>query len=436
MFYFKKSPYGKIRKNTIFLLVLTFLFCFGPVFASVSMMLDVIFFTALFLVVYLLFWLKYLPPSNLRVFYLILPIFFYIYVSALFYEEAQVADYLRIALKPIRIFTTLIGGFALVLLFKRSGHTHNAIYLFIFLSTFIHALIMIMQLFFPDFRDLIYFYTTSDSIKIEEYSYEYHFRMGGLAGSFGSSTLSVAQAFGVILLPFLINERNFWQRWFLIFCGGIIFFSVIICGRSGLLFLLFFYPISVALARDQFGLRSIFRLFIILLILSGLIIALLYIIGTLNEKSDIYNSLRRTFESIIAFSESGKLEDKTINVLLKHWILPTQPEIFILGSSEFLINTHFERDLNSDIGYIRNLWGMGIFIAIGYWVPYFYFCIKGFLGFKYRKSAKILFIITLISIFLHTKEDVFYSRILLSYFGLILGVYYFEKFPRTKYVRN
>ena len=260
--------------------------------------------------------------------------------------------------------------------------------------------------------------------------------MGGLAGSYGSSTLSVTQAFGVILLPFLNNGRVLWQRWVLNLCAGIVLFSVIICGRSGLLFMLIFYPLSVILASGSFSGRIAFKFMITILALLVFMSGLLALISNLDNTSDLFYSLRRTFDSLIMIKDGGKWEDNTVNTLLTFWILPSRPEIFILGSSEFLINTHFSRTLDSDIGYIRNIWGMGIFVALVYWMPYFYFCIKGWKNLSHYKSANVLLIITLITILLHAKEDVFYSRILLSYFALILGVFYFEKFPRNHYVRN
>lgn len=421
--------------NGVFLFLLTFFYCLGPILNSYSSIVDFIFFSSILLSLYLFVRIRRFPPSFIKIFLILIPVFFYVLVSAVFYDEAQIIDYIGLVLKPVRIIVTVVGGFALVVLFLRSGYSLDSVYLFIFLSIVFHALIMISQLYFPDFKDLIYSYTTSSSL-IENYPYEYSFRMGGIAGGFGSSVLSVTQAFGLILLPFVNQGRGFWQRWFLNLCAAIILFSVIICGRGGLLFFILFYPLSVILAAGTFSLRSGAKLMMtslgILLFVSGL----LTLVSNLDDQSDIFFSLSRTFDTLIAINDGGKWEDRTLNVLLTFWILPTRPEIFILGSSEYLINTHFERDLNSDIGYIRNIWGMGVFIAVGYWMPYFYFCARGLKNLGRHKSANILLIITFVSIVLHAKEDVLYSRILLSYFALILGVFYFEKFPGNEYVRN
>jgi len=422
--------------DAVILFCLTFIYCLGPVLNSYSSIVDFIFFSSIILSLYLVFRIKRFPPPFINIFWILVPIFFYITVSAVFYNEAQVFDFIRLGFKPIRIVATVIGGFALVALFLRSGYSLDSVYLFIFLSISFHSVIMILQLYFPDFKDLIYSYTTSSSLNFEDYSYEYNFRMGGLAGSYGSSTLSVTQAFGVILLPFLNNGRVLWQRWVLNLCAGIVLFSVIICGRSGLLFMLIFYPLSVILASGSFSGRIAFKFMITILALLVFMSGLLALISNLDNTSDLFYSLRRTFDSLIMIKDGGKWEDNTVNTLLTFWILPSRPEIFILGSSEFLINTHFSRTLDSDIGYIRNIWGMGIFVALVYWMPYFYFCIKGWKNLSHYKSANVLLIITLITILLHAKEDVFYSRILLSYFALILGVFYFEKFPRNHYVRN
>ena len=429
-------PSSSSKLGAFCLYCITFFYCLGPVLNSYSSIIDFIFFTSIFLSLYFFIKIKLFPPPFLKIFLILVPIFFYIVVSAVFYSEAQLFDFIRLSLKPVRIITTLLGGFALVALFLRLGRSLSSLYLFIFMAIVLHALIMILQLYSPDFKDLIYSFTTSDSIMIESYSYEYNFRMGGLAGSFGSSTLSVAQAFGIILLPFIKKGRGFWQRSFLNLCAVIIFFSVIICGRSGLLFILLFYPLSSILVSGGFKISNSGKLVFLSLGLLGLIAAMVTVIGNLDETSDLFYALRRTFETLIALDSGGKIQDGTFNTILTFMVLPNSPEGFILGSSEFLINTHFDRTLNSDIGYIRNLWGMGIFVALAYWMPYFYFLFKAYLNQQHLDSAKILLVIVLMSILLHVKEDIFYSRILLSYFSIILAMFYFEKNPKNKYVRN
>lgn len=435
------------------LFCLMFFFCLGPVLNSISQIVDFIFITALLLSLYQIVWVRRSPPQYIKIFLILVPVFLYLLVSVAIAESGGLFDLVKMVLKPVRILITVVGGVVLASLFIRLGYSYATVYLFLYLTITFHAAIMICQLFFPDFKDFVYSYTTNiASAGIEGYSYGYNFRMGGLAGGFGSSTLSVTQAFGIVLLPFLAKNQSLLFRIFLYSSATLIFASVILSGRSGLLCILLFYPIAVGLAGKGDGLGSsikvVFSISAIFMVVAGVVVwigmsagletterARSYEAGSIIS-SDIFWALHRTFQTLLEAEASGQFSDNSINTLMTHLVLPDRMEVLALGDAEHLVNSHFGRALDSDIGYIRNIWSMGIFLAFAYWLPYFYFAIKAFKRIRLAESAKVLLLILVITLFFHAKEDILYSRILLSYLAVILGLFYLEANRVATYVRH
>lgn len=443
----------KSRASQVALFCVIFCYCLGPVLNSINQIVDFIFITALLLSLYQIAWVRRYPPDYVKIFLILVPVFFYLFVSVAISENGGLFDLLKMVLKPVRILVTVVGGVVLASLFVKLGYSYATVYFFLYLTITLHAAIMVCQLFFPDFKDFVYSYTTNiASAGIEGYSYGYNFRMGGLAGGFGSSTLSITQAFGIVLLPFLARNRSLIFLIFLYSSAILIFASVVLSGRSGVLCILLFFPIAVGLAGKGNGLGSsikvVFSILAIFMLVAGVVVwigmfsglrttehARTYEAGSLIS-IDIFWALHRTFQTLLEADASGKFNDNTINTLVTHIVLPHKMEVLALGDAEHLINSHFGRVLDSDIGYVRNIWSMGIFLAFAYWLPYFYFVIKAFKRVRLAESAKVLFLILLVTLFFHAKEDILYSRILLSYLAVILGLFYLEANRAATYVRH
>lgn len=75
--------------------------------------------------------------------------------------------------------------------------------MFLIYAIGLHSIIMIFQFFDPEFKDLIYSYTTSG---VFNGTFEYNFRPGGISGATGGSVLSVFHSLGLIFTLFIYNK--------------------------------------------------------------------------------------------------------------------------------------------------------------------------------------------------------------------------------------
>jgi hypothetical protein len=233
----------------------------------------------------------------------------------------------------------------------------------------------------------------------------------------------------VLLLPFVCKGRGNLAKFGLRFLAVLIVLSVLLSGRSGVFFVLLFYPWCVLRSNNSKSVSKSIWFIFAMAGMTGGIAGLVMLTSILDQQSDIFYAVRRSLETFINIAESGTFNDDTVNILFGHLLIPPTADAFLLGSAEHMVNTHFDRSLSSDIGFIRNIWTFGAVMAIGYWLPYILFflrCVKTSLK---DDSVTLLKVIIIMSILLHLKEDVLYSRILLSYLSIILAVFHFERRP-------
>ena len=341
------------------------------------------------------------------------------------YPGTQFSDFGSNILRPIRIITTLYGGYVICLLLHKY-YGNDAILntlIFVFLSILVHASIMSYQLLNPDFKDFVYKYTTTGEFRG---SYDYNFRMGGLSGGSGGAVLTVVQSLGVIISPFIFRKVNIISKIFVVMGSSLILFSVLICGRSGLWAVLIFLPLSILYSSRIRGVvlwsKSIISVFFIGLLLSGILV----LFNKAEEKSPLYYALKRSLDTFIDYRDKGSFDDETIGILSNHIMFPNNLKTILIGDGEHIVNTQFERTLNSDIGYIKNIWGMGYFFALLFWFPILYFTIIAFKLRKKYESARILLILSLIMLLFHAKESYLYVRMFLSIYSLFLFWLYLD----------
>jgi hypothetical protein len=404
------------------LLFIAFMYIFGPVFNSIGSWLDCIFITSILLSLYnLLLWkqtlLKYIYP-----FLVLLPLLvFAVLVSGLTFEIGF-GDVLILLLKPVRIIITLIGGFILVLLIQKTyGDEFISKSLdLIFFSIGIHAIIMIYQFFDVGFKDFVYSYTTNGQF----ISFEYNFRMGGLSGATGGSILSVVQAMGIIMLPF-ITDNSLLKRIVRIIFVALIIGSILICGRSGILAIIIFLPIAYMSMNSILTLKFLMRIATIIFGFIGLLSILIIYISSLPDDEPLSLALNRTLDTYITYNETGKLQDNTTAQLLdNHLIFPDRISILAYGQPENLVNFGVNRDLNSDIGYIRDLWSFGVLGAFVYISPLIWVLFTVFISLNQNNASKMLIVISMIFFIFHFKESFFYTRMLWSIYSIVIACHY------------
>lgn len=413
-------------------LFLFFLYIFGPVFNNINSWLDFILITSFGLFSVFFIFEKNQFPSFYKVFLIFIPFFGFYAILSLLNVNIRIGDFIQILFRPVRILITLLGGFALVGYIYRKGEGFvNEIIALTFFSVVAHAIIMVVQMHNPDFKDLIYEYTTVGEFRS---SFDYNFRMGGLSGASGGAILSVVQSLGVIIGSYLIKQGNSkLYKVLILLLQIIIVYSVLICGRSGIWNLIVFLPIYLILSQTRVHFSSILKYVFILCSMGYLVFeGVSYYIKTAPEADPLAYAFERTMDTFLKAGEEGSFEDETANILVKHILWPDDLQIWLVGNTEHLINSQFSRTLNSDIGYIRNLWSYGLIGAILFVFPALFFVRKAFENIKTTKSARLFVIISLSMIFFQAKENFLYTRMLFSLYSVFLALLYYEMFYSNK----
>lgn len=412
-------------KFLIFLFI-AFLYIFGPVFNPIGSWFDLVFFTSFLLCIYnFLFWkqtlLKYIKP-----FFVLFPLFVFALLVSMLTFEISFGHVFTLLMKPIRILITLFGGFLLVLLVKKTyGEQFFLKSLdFIFYSIGIHAIIMVIQFFNVDFKDFVYGYTTNGQFT----SFEYNFRMGGLSGFTGGSILSIVQSVGIIMLPF-IRDESFIKRLVRILFIIIIIGSILICGRSGILAIFIFLPIAYISMNSKFTLEFLMRISTIIFGFIGLLSILIIYISSLPDDDPLSLALNRTLDTYITYNETGKLQDNTTAQLLDdHLIFPDRISILAYGQPENLVNFGVNRNLNSDVGYIRDIWSFGVLGAFIYISPLIWVLFTVFISRNQNNASKMVIVLSIIFFIFHFKEPFFYTRMLWSIYSMVIACHYIIEF--------
>ena len=410
----------------IIYLIVFFLYLFAPVFNKFGAGADLILFTSVVICAFSTAFPKPWLPYYLTKFLVLLPLFIVVTFIASFYDGVSFIDLMRIILRPMRMFFTLIAGYTIVRMmhYTYSKKFYFKVLEFVYLSIGIHAVIMILQFINPTFKDFIYSYTTTGDFRS---SFDYHFRMGGLSGGTGGAVLSVVQSIGIILLPFILKGRPLFLKIIFILIGLLIFGSILVCGRSGIWTIILFLPIAFILKDFKLKVSSILRIFSTIIGVIVIMSIFISFIGELNNESPIFLAINRTLDTFLKFNETGDFNDHTAEVLKSHIVFPVDILTYIIGDTEHIINTQFSRTLDSDIGYIRNLWSFGLIGMIVYVTPVLRVLVCSFNDRSKFMSARVVILLSLVTLFFHLKESFLYTRMLFSIYCVFMGVYFIEK---------
>lgn len=406
-----------ILKNftNYFLIYLLFIFIFGPVLNKFGAWIDFIFIFSIIIFILNLKYIKQINKPPLYYFFILIIFYFLVSIKILTYPELTLLTWMLNFIKPFRIILTLFSGYFLARILFQKNYTFLDIIKYIYYAIIIHGIVILIQFINVDFRDFIYSYTTTGEFRS---TFEYEFRMGGFTGGSGGAVLSVVQSLGIILLPFILKYNLTLLTRFSIYFGSfVILTSIILTGRSGIYCILIFLPFSIYQAYGTYKtIKYTFYTFSACIILFIFINQLLLSL----ELTDFYNSFYRTFDSFISFSETGKYENETVSIL-KDYILIPDIETLLFGSNDALLNHDVDRNLDSDIGYIRNIFSFGIFGFAVYALPFIMLLIYTYKKIKSSIPHKLLFILLIIMLFFHSKESFLYVRMFWSIISLIVG---------------
>jgi hypothetical protein len=412
-------------------LFLIFLFIYGPVFNNIGSWADSIFLFSIFIVALSSTFPKPHFPKYASAFLILFPFFICVSIIAISYPGIEIGDIAKIIIRPFRILLTVLAAYTLVRYIKNyyTDDFTPKIFEFIFLSVVIHAVIMLLQFINPDFKDLVYKWTASADYRS---SFDYNFRMGGLSGGTGGAILSVVQSTGVIIAPFLFRYISKTKKVIYSVLCLLIVASILVCGRSGLWSTIVFLPISIFLADPKISASTILKFAGIAFAVIIVFLVVVSYMSELESNNPVFLALSRTLDTFLSFNESGEFDDRTTSVLASHVLFPQDVLTYLVGDTEHIINTQFGRVLDSDIGYIRNLWSFGIIGTFVFVFPMLRILLLSFNQRKYFISAAYLLILTILTLFFHMKENFMYTRMLFSIYSLTFAVLHFERLKTEK----
>tara|TARA_B110000003_G_scaffold255543_1_gene272416 strand:+ start:28818 stop:30125 length:1308 start_codon:yes stop_codon:yes gene_type:complete len=298
----------------------------------------------------------------------------------------------------------------------------------------IHSIIILLTALSSVFSDTLYQivnltdkqqkYISSDVI-IKRYS--------GLLET-GFSSLSVTH--GLLLVSGIIfywkYDNNFSLSrtcWFLTLFS-LIFLSLIMTGRSGLIIFLFFAISLIVYLFLELFIKMIInkKMFNLFLLLSFLSIAILIFF----DFSDYKNQIDTSFEIFISFINTGEFRSASTDQLLENELLFPSGMELMFGSGNFGLGSS---RIASDIGFVYLVNGMGILGTFIVFIPYL---LPIYFANQNRKYSLFLFLymlfVVLILIPLNFKDLYFlgfagHTKI----FFILICTYHFIILERKKY---
>jgi len=406
------------------LFILSFFIIFGPLLdIGMGLFSDVIIFLSLLLSLYVLGYKKRKIDKEIKKYiYISLAIILYSILTFIIFNLAHPEESIRVLLRPIRIIITFLGIYSLVLLYidKYGVQYINKILAHVYYSIAIHALIMVYQFIDPSFRNFIYSFTTAKYVLESNQLY----RMAGLSGG-GGAMISVFQSMGLLILPFLIKtEKKFFKKIIIIIFSMVIILSIILSGRSGMVTFAIFLPIiGIYFFIQSNILIKLKYLAIYFFSIIVIVFSFIWIYQNMLDELDPYakRAFERTFESVITYSQTNKVQDQTVSALQNMLVLPDSPLQFFFGELHYLGGY---RGVQSDIGYIRYIYGYGVFGSILNYAFYIYALIYLYRNRKAYKDFSFLTSILLLTImFFQMKEIFIFTKTGFSITSLMLIAY-------------
>jgi len=343
-------------------------------------------------------------------------------LNSILVSSAIDSSSLQAILRPIKGLLVLSGLFFAVKVFlithidKFGSKKAYEVLLFVVYAVIVfHGMIIILQFFYPSFRDLTYLVLKDFKVL----AYNKQFRMPGLAGA-GGAQVSAVQGLGFFIGVHLVIVK---KKYFPFVVGNILLVvSLVLTGRTGFVLvgisgIYVFFTAFLKLRKGLHCLRGRLsgRTVLITIVLIIMIFGLVPFLSFVYEKNEFYRiAMNRTFETYLTYQTTGHLSDRTIYALSKMFIFPSDVWIFILGNARLYNNT--TGAYASDLGYIRLLWGYGLIGLIGHVC---FFLLMGFYILKPRVRQvmgiqNIIFaVFFLASIFiLNIKEVFFFTRMI------------------------
>ncbi|MCB9554672.1 MAG: hypothetical protein H6707_01130 [Deltaproteobacteria bacterium] len=337
-------------------------------------------------------------------------------------------DYFYV-LKYGRTLLNYLGMLALCGLYRRyyGDDFANAILRHLFAAAAIHGTVMITEYVNAPFRRAIY-----RLIGLRAGG-QHVYRVTGLTISFG--VLSVSQGFGLMAAPYIARMYRGPLMSVAFFSGVMLVIgSLFLAGRMG------FYLIT---SITVFLLLFSFRTFILRAhTLVGAALGYATILAVLSIASP--DTMRRftegTFHNLIepfrSYEETGQLRSRSTDQILQGFFLPDEDIVFFFGSS-ITGRGEGKTYIHSDVGYVLNIYGVGI-LGLGIMLMFYAYVINTCRKLRHFHSptAILLLLSTVIILLYNFKEQSLLTRHAFSVTALLLSTYFFHEKPSGDHWRT
>jgi hypothetical protein len=292
----------------------------------------------------------------------------------------------------------------------------------IFLGIALHGILMIAQFIYPGFRESM----TKWTFASEGLDINLRTRMPGLTNG-GGAQLSAFMSMGFLLFPYCYAAAKNWFFKFILIIGfSVVVISVVLSGRSGVYTALFLFPLMLILVGYLYREGGGVVKFILRMI--GLVCAILFcgfIISFLD--SFLRSSTGGTDYADYAFErnldmflnpDEGIVRNSTVIELWdNHIVLPSDLTTLLKGDLANMDHSQgaggaATRDVDSDIGYIRLLFGYGLFGSLFHYAIYIGMIHELWRVRRIDSMLPAIAIFMLAAIFIfHAKEVFVFTRI-------------------------
>jgi hypothetical protein len=416
-----KSSFNK-KSYSVVLFCLVFFITTGPSIPRFSYAGDTLFLASLFSIGLLFLKIKNIILYNEQKTLLFTLSLFVIYSFIIMLLNGF--DDLTYPMRGIRILINVLGVGSLVY----SMHQHfksdffKVLLMLSYFSISLHGFIMVMEFLNPTFRDFVYSITEP-----EIHRENLLFRMAGLTNGGGAGT-SLIQFMAILMLPLFSKyfKISFSFKLFLFITAIINLFAMLVSGRTGVFFTFLFVPLFYFWVNSKISIKKTTFLKITIFTLFGaVLISLLSLFEIININKYIESSealllaINRLFLEIESIVTQGEI--RTLTVLSKENSIPDDWLQFIFGNSIYA-----RENSNSDIGYIRDIFGIGIIGVILTLLVYVYLIYDSLRKYSVNSAlGKYIIVLIVTLIIVHYKEPFLFTRYFLTitlfmYFSLLI----------------
>lgn len=328
-------------------------------------------------------------------------------IYALFIITVSQSLEIDILLRVARWMITLLGGYAIILFYKKNRVTKEEIVWWILLALTIHSLLMIVMFLIEPIRSLVYSITGAYNIVNLNYPFVHGLRITGL--TYGLSQTSVVQSWGVIISIFmLLNLKSYkFNKWIIISSIPVNLVAIMISGRSGLVILILSITIlMIAYFFSNFKnyekiISQSFKIFVVSFV--GLMIFLIVLM--VNVEKDYFGYTISHVSEVTELLTTGS--SYTIEVLKGMYFIPEDDRMTLFGSG---LLDRSELNITTDVGYVRMLFHSGVLGSFLYYSTFLLALVFIFTS-KFTPTLKtLIFVIFFSTLILHGKEVSVFTR--------------------------